>query len=440
MMGIQQHKHLLHHQPDPLVLELDHLRDTLKEKDNQLGIAQAEIKALRAIKNLKTRAVDELENELNKLDEKLRLTENLLQQKNLEIVKLKEEKKNALAAQFAAEATLRRVQANQKCNDPIPLESLLAPLEADIKTYKNEVASLLEDKKALERLTRTKETALLETEKILRSALERALIVEDIQNKNIELKKQVEICREEYRILEKSNRQKVVEVEKLSKTTCELKEALLARRATSNVIRDYQRQISELNIEMKKQERELARAKVSANRVATVVANEWKDDNDKLMPFKQWLEERRMLQAEMQRLREKLAITERTVKAEAQLKEKFKLRLRTLEEEVLKNISGSSPNPTHPRATASRLQKPIAGPGIEGENKATTRVMRRSLWKSKSMVGDGQIEENIETVAKTGTNMSGLETRDDETAGHGERKAETDDQQYLILNSIEALA
>ncbi|GAB2283218.1 hypothetical protein Dimus_017743 [Dionaea muscipula] len=114
MMGIQQHKHLLHHQPDPLVLELHHLRDTLKVKDNQLGIAQAEIKALRAIKNLKTRAVDELENELNKLDEKLRLTENLLQQKNLEIVKLKEEKKNALAAQFAAEATLRRVQANQK--------------------------------------------------------------------------------------------------------------------------------------------------------------------------------------------------------------------------------------------------------------------------------------------------------------------------------------
>ncbi|GAB2283219.1 hypothetical protein Dimus_017744 [Dionaea muscipula] len=266
-----------------------------------------------------------------------------------------------------------------------------------------QVASLLEDKKALKWLTRTKEAALLETEKNLRSALERTLIVEDIQNKNIELKKQVEICKEEYRILEKSNRQKVVE-------------------------------ISELNIEMKKQERKLARAKVSANRVATVLANEWKDDNDKLMPVKQWLEERRMLQAEMQRLREKLAITERTAKAEAQLKEKFKLRLRTLEEEVFKNISSSSLNPTHPRATASRLQKPIAGPGIEGENKATTRVMRRSLWESKSMVGDGQIEENVETVAKTGTGMSGLETHDDETAGHGERKAETDDQQYLILN------
>lgn len=43
-------------------------------------------------------------------------------------------------------------------------------------------------------------------------------------------------------------------------------------------------------------ERELARVKVSANRVATVIANEWKDENDKVMPVKQWLEERRLLQ------------------------------------------------------------------------------------------------------------------------------------------------
>lgn len=44
-------------------------------------------------------------------------------------------------------------------------------------------------------------------------------------------------------------------------------------------------------------DRELARAKVSANRVAVVVANEWKDANDKVMPVKQWLEERRLYQA-----------------------------------------------------------------------------------------------------------------------------------------------
>lgn len=43
-------------------------------------------------------------------------------------------------------------------------------------------------------------------------------------------------------------------------------------------------------------ERELARAKISANRVASVVANDWKDESDKVMPVKQWLEERRFLQ------------------------------------------------------------------------------------------------------------------------------------------------
>lgn len=52
--------------------------------------------------------------------------------------------------------------------------------------------------------------------------------------------------------------------------------------------------------ERKTLDRELARAKVTANRVATVVANEWKDGNDKVMPVKQWLEERRFLQVSFQ--------------------------------------------------------------------------------------------------------------------------------------------
>lgn len=43
-------------------------------------------------------------------------------------------------------------------------------------------------------------------------------------------------------------------------------------------------------------ERELARVKVSANRVAKVVANEWKDESDKVMPLRQWQEEKRIMQ------------------------------------------------------------------------------------------------------------------------------------------------
>ena len=58
---------------------------------------------------------------------------------NLEIKKLTSEKKDALTAQYAAEATLRRVYANQKEDDSLPIESIIAPFESEIKMYKNEV-------------------------------------------------------------------------------------------------------------------------------------------------------------------------------------------------------------------------------------------------------------------------------------------------------------
>jgi hypothetical protein len=57
----------------------------------------------------------------------------------------------------------------------------------------HQIAVLQDDNKALERHLKLKETALVEAGNILRSALERALIVEDVQNQNIELKKQMEI-------------------------------------------------------------------------------------------------------------------------------------------------------------------------------------------------------------------------------------------------------
>lgn len=66
---------------------------------------------------------------------------HLKKMQNLEIKKLTNDKKNALAAQFAAEATLRRVHANQKDDDSLPIVSVIAPLEAEIKIYKNEVGN-----------------------------------------------------------------------------------------------------------------------------------------------------------------------------------------------------------------------------------------------------------------------------------------------------------
>lgn len=58
---------------------------------------------------------------------------------NLEVKKINDEKKAALAAQFAAEATLRRVHAAQKDDDMPPIEAILAPLEAELKLSRQEV-------------------------------------------------------------------------------------------------------------------------------------------------------------------------------------------------------------------------------------------------------------------------------------------------------------
>ncbi|KAA0025958.1 microtubule-associated protein 70-2-like [Cucumis melo var. makuwa] len=275
-----------------------------------------------------------LTDELKKVDEKLKATEALLESKNLEIKKINDEKKAALAAQFAAEATLRRVHAAQKDDEMPPIEAIIAPLEAELKLARLEVAKLQDDNRALDRLTKSKEAALLEAERTVQIALAKASLVDDLQNKNQELMKQIEICQEENKILDRLHRQKVAEVEKLMQTVRELEEAVLAGGAAANAVRDYQRKVQEMSEERRTLEREVARAKVTANRVATVVANEWKDANDKVMPVKQWLEERRFFQGEMQQLREKLAVAERTAKAEAQMKEKYQLRFKVLEEKL----------------------------------------------------------------------------------------------------------
>ncbi|XP_055801438.1 microtubule-associated protein 70-5-like [Solanum dulcamara] len=366
--------------PDPVILELNNLQNQLKEKDRELGVALSEIKALKATEVLKDKALEELGNEFQRLEEKLKIGENVLEQKNLDMKRLVNEKKEALAAQYAAEATLRRVYADQKDDDAPPLESIIAPLEAEIKMYKNEIAALQEDTRSLERHTRSKEVALLEAERILKSSLERALIVEEIQNQNFELRRQIEIFQEENKILDKTNRQKILEVEKLSETIIELEEAILAGGAAANTLRDYKRRISELQEEKRTLERELSRVKVSANRVATVVANEWKNENDKVMPVKQWLEERRLLQAEMQRLRDKLSISERTAKAEAQLKDKLKLRLKTLEEGLrhVFNPNGS----TKPQKTKHYLGNSL---------------VKKSLWTSRN--------KNVGSIGKENEEM-----------------------------------
>ena len=51
-----------------------------------------------------------------------------------------------------------------------------------------------DDNRALDRLTKSKEAALLEAERTVKIALAKASMVDDLQNKNQELMKQIEIC------------------------------------------------------------------------------------------------------------------------------------------------------------------------------------------------------------------------------------------------------
>ncbi|CAK7340240.1 unnamed protein product [Dovyalis caffra] len=359
------------HGSDPVRVELNRLENELRDKDRELGEAVAEIKSLKNSERLKEKAVEELTNELDKVDEKLKATEALLESKNLEIKKINDEKKAALAAQFAAEATLRRVHAAQKDDEMPPIEAIIAPLEAELKLARLEVVKLQDDNRALDRLTKSKEAALLEAERTVQIALAKASLVDDLQNKNQELMKQIEICQEENKILDKMHRQKVAEVEKLMQTVRELEEVVLAGGAAANAVRDYQRKVQEMNEEKKTLEREVARAKVSANRVATVVANEWKEGNDKVMPVKQWLEERRFFQGEMQQLRDKLAVAERAAKAEAQLKEKYQLRFKVLEER-LKASNGNSRATHEGRNTSNGPSRPQSLGGVENFSRSSS--------------------------------------------------------------------
>ncbi|KAL8160148.1 hypothetical protein V2J09_001685 [Rumex salicifolius] len=367
------------HGSDPVKVELNRLENEVRDKDRELSDAQAEIRALRLSERLREKAVEELTEELEKMDEKLKLAENSLESKNLEIKKINDDKKASMAAQFAAEATLRRVHAAQKDDDMPPIEAILAPLEAELKLARQEIAKMQDDNRALDRLTKSKEAALLDAERTVENALAKASMVDDLQNKNQELMKQIEICQEENRILDRMNRQKVADIEKLTQTVRELEEAVLAGGAAANAVRDYQRKVQEMNEERKILDRELARAKVTANRVATVVANEWKDANDKVMPVKQWLEERRFLQGEMQQLKDKLAIAERTAKYEAQLKEKGQLRLKVLEE----SLRGASTAPI------SNGRRPSSG-GSDNIIKANGGLPKKSpSFQSRSSLTSG---------------------------------------------------
>lgn len=317
---------------DPLRQELIRLENELGVKAKELEKVGLELKGVRLQSLGKDKAIAELREELDKLKEQLVLTEKQLGDKKLELRKVDEQRKAANASQAAAELAVRRLQASMKENSTPTGAMLLAPLEAQLKLKEKEVTSLQEDLKAQERSIRNQEGALLDAEKKVEAAEAKAKQVDNIQNRNSELVKEIEALQEEIKKLDKMHRVKVEELKKSMATISSLEEALTAAGASASTIRDLQRQVQEFQVSQRTLHEELARAKVAANRVAVAVANDWKDDSDKVIPMKQWLEERRFLQGEIQTLRDRVAAAERSARSEAQLKGKAELRLKVIED------------------------------------------------------------------------------------------------------------
>ena len=159
---------------DLVKVELNRLKNEIRDKDREHRKAQTNIKALKFSGWLREKAVEELTKELSKAKEILKLTKYLLESKNLEIKKINDEKMASMAAQFAAHAT-------QKDDDMPLIEDILAPLEAELKLARHKIAMLQDDNKTLDRLTKSKEAALVDAEKTVQSGLTKASMVDDLR-------------------------------------------------------------------------------------------------------------------------------------------------------------------------------------------------------------------------------------------------------------------
>ncbi|XP_022972406.1 microtubule-associated protein 70-4-like [Cucurbita maxima] len=125
-------------------------------------------------------------------------------------------------------------------DDMPPIEDIVAPLEAEPKLARQEIAKLQDDNKALDHLTKSKEATLVDAKRT-------------VQNRDLSGRKQN---------LGQDAPTKNCKAEKLTQTVRELEEAVIvAWCGCSNVVRDYQRKIQEMNEERKTLDRELARAK-----------------------------------------------------------------------------------------------------------------------------------------------------------------------------------
>eukprot|EP00898_Chlorokybus_atmophyticus_P007446 jgi/Chlat1/7702/Chrsp66S07316 len=181
--------------------------------------------------------------------------------------------------------------------------------------------ALIKDREAAERQLKSERHAHASTLKKLEGAEAQALQIQTLENTVKSLKQQMEQYQEETSTLKKLQRQKTVAIEKLQ-AKLDVAQDAAADASKKNSLADAQRQIQQLQQEKRLLEQELSKQSVVVARTAAQ-----NDEEDGMIPVKQWLGERSLLQGQVKALKEKLATAERVVKSEQQVKEKLRQRI-----------------------------------------------------------------------------------------------------------------
>eukprot|EP00899_Mesostigma_viride_P021313 jgi/Mesvir1/29183/Mv19459-RA.1 len=308
-----------------------------------------EVKALKANLRSNQKVIAEMQAELTR-------TKAALEDKEDKIAALTEAKKQAMAAAASAEQLVRST-GSKMATAPSHV-SAVQQLESELREKKAEIAKLKEDKEATERLLKARDVALTASVKKLEGAKSTQNTVSELENKFHDLRKQNNQLQEENRTLTKMLRTKTQTIEKLQSRADAAEEAV-TESDQNNKIRAMAKAMKELEDEKKTLERELARTSAVAARAAALG-----DEEDGMIPVKQWLEERRFLQGQVKRLQEKITNLERSSKGETAVKEKLRQRLEVLEQS-LKSTQGASQRRMN---GAAPLLSPAPATAVSGED------------------------------------------------------------------------
>eukprot|EP00899_Mesostigma_viride_P002065 jgi/Mesvir1/1185/Mv25698-RA.1 len=143
-----------------------------------------------------------------------------------------------------------------------------------------------------------------------------------------------------------------------------------------------QDEIQKLGEEKRKVEREFGNKATIATRTSTMR----EDSNDGgAIPFSQWQGERRFLQSQVDSLKEKLAQAEKSLKAEAQLKEKLRNRMEVVEASI-KNQQGSKLQSFHN--------------GEDADGVTTMPVVLYDTLQGEVLKMRAELAENLKELAK----------------------------------------